>query len=239
MQVIEIIPQAIQNKDYRQFPKVPVANERVISEELEQYNFLRKTTRYCYFFNTHYLSVAESDVHGNWSDEQVIDLRFLNQQPETRITIPVATLVTSFILFLISYIGLSFLEINWRLAICPALLGLLFLTFAPRLSSIRSVWTSEFGHANLLELYYNLPNRDEFSKFSELIKTKIRHSHQSLKNNKERLVAEMLEHRRLLDSKLIDQKEYEQAKKFILQEHEKIYPLNISASQQPTDAKFS
>ncbi len=222
MQVIEIVPQAIQNIDHRHVPKVPVPNERVVTEEFEQYNFLRQTTRYCYFFNTHYLSVAESDTHGNWSDEQVIDLRFLDPQAETKITIPVTTLATSFVLLLLSYIGLSFLDMDWRFAVSPALLGLLFLTFVPRLSSIRSVWSSEFGHANLLELYYNLPNKYEFNEFDKLLKTKVQRSHQTLKNNKERLVAEMQDHRRLLESNLIDKKEYDQAKRFILQEHEKI-----------------
>ncbi len=221
MQIIEIIPQAINDVDYRHIPKVPFPNERVVTEEFEQYNALRKTTRYCYFFNKHYLSIAESSPRGYWSDEQVIDLRFLSSQVQTKITIPMTTLATSLALLLMSYIGLSFLEMEPGLAVLPGLVGLLFLTFVPRLSSVRSVWESEYGHANLLELYYNLPNKQAFNEFSQLLNNKIQNSRQSLKNGKERLVAEMQDHRRLLESNLIDKKEYDQAKRFILQEHEK------------------
>lgn len=222
MNFIEIIPEGIENNQQGFDAVVPGANHRKASEEIEQQNTLRQTTRYGYFFNEHYFSVTESDHHGNWSTEQVIDVRFLNPRPSFQINLPIATISTSCLLFFMSFIGLYFLELDWRFAISPALVGLLFFTFVPRLSSIRMVWESHFGHAQILEMYHNLPNRFLFSQFVELLEQKINASQKSFNHKKSRLVEELKEHRRLLKSGLIDQQEYERAKNFILQEHEKL-----------------
>jgi len=222
MNTIEIIPQGINSQNIEDDINIPKTQNRRANEEIEQQNWLRQRTRYGYFFNRHYFSVTESDTHGGWSQEQVVDVRFLEATPQIQIKLPVATIATSMVLFALSFIGFKFLEMDWRFAISPGLVGLLFFTFVPRLSSIKSVWQSKFGHTVLLEMYHNLPNRLQFNQLVELIESKIQQGQLDFTSKKNRLVEELKEHRRLLKSGHIDQMDYEQAKIFILQEHEKL-----------------
>ena len=190
---------------------IPAGKERDVNYGLVQHNKLLRSKQILYVFNDSW-----GAFRLNRKPEQVVSLGFIDPALKTRLHIAWHFLVPALVFCVLAGAAIS---ANWLpsfLKIPFAGTGLLLFTAGVMFSSSRVVVMTENGRAPLFELHAKLPDKKRFNKFINRFARSIAAAREQLPADNSRLALEMAEHRRLKESGVISEKQYEAAKKHIL-----------------------
>ena len=192
--------------------RLPAEEERTLETEFRQQKRLRREERSFRLFNRRFLEV---EYHGRRHTRLgVCNLAFLDPEPASRTTIPGNWILA----LLLVLAGGATTVLAGHVLPGVALLAaavLLAVQVATRLS-FELVFRSRTGRAAVFSLDWNPVQRRHAREFAELLGARILRAGQALPDGRDGLRLEMAEHRRLLESGLIRQGDYEQARRLIM-----------------------
>ncbi len=193
--------------------RVPDSRERHLEHSFTWHALLNKRTRHFDLFNGHYLKVQER--RGKRGRESIFNLAFVSAEPERRTYRPWGWLLVAGVML---GLGLALLWAqHWALAAAvTATVPLLAMQFARRCRNCLG-FVSEMGHVPLFEVETIWASKAAAERFAALLVERIRAAEAVLPGGRERLAAEMAEHRRLVEDGSLSAERYELAKKRILQ----------------------
>ena len=128
----------------------------------------------------------------------------------------------SWLIYLLSQQDISFLDTPYMYSMMalPATAGAILLVYMIKQSKHVLIFYSQHGRAPIVELIYNNPRKQTFKFFmSEPVNCISAAQSKNYYNESQILAAELSEHRRLRDQKVLPNAEYEQAKTKIFKKH--------------------
>lgn len=196
---------------YEDYLKVPEEEDRRRELLFRQRTLLNNSTCQVLLFNGHYLKWCRG--RGRGKQLRYLNLAFVAPQPQRVKVIAWRSLLIALLALLLS-VGFA-LAVLLPLALVAALSFTACLALAYRNSTDRWVFYSRHGQVALFELDNQHRDRARFDALIKLLGARARKAAKGLPSGKDRLAAEVAEHRRLFEQGCVSAADYELAKRRI------------------------
>jgi hypothetical protein len=202
-------------------------NLNQVTQELLQTNRLKEYQQLCRIFDDKFLNINQK--HGRNSRGFTVPLSLLDEQPVSRWFIRFRYLFLAAILFVLAWAAYALMQHNIGIFNHPntyaaitllLTIGAILIVFMVKQSRHVLIFRSRHGHMPLLELLYNKPDKYRFRQFAAQLRELIaRCDTQNHYTESQRLAADLAEHRRLRNERILTDKQYEQVKQNIMACH--------------------
>lgn len=202
-------------------------NLNQVTLELLQTSRIKEYQQLCRIFDDKFLNINQQ--HGRNSRGFTVPLSVLNEQPVSRWFIRFRYLFLAAVLFVMAWAAYTLMQQNIAIFNHPntyaaiALLltvGAILIVLMVKQSRHVLIFQSRHGQLPLLELLYNNPDKYRFRQFAtRLTECIARCDSQNHYTESQRLAAELAEHRRLRNEKILTNKQYEHVKRNIMACH--------------------